>query len=391
MRIIGHVDMDAFFAAIEQRDNPALRGKPVIIGGLKHSPRGVVSTCSYEARKYGVHSAMPISKAVELCPHGIFLPGNMEKYRQVSEELQRIFASFTSLYEPVSIDEAYLDLTETYKKYSSLWELGRAIKDKIRGELGLTASVGIATTKSAAKIASDLEKPDGLTIVLPSDFDRIIGSLPVGKLHGVGKKTAERLEKMGIKTIIDIRKVGRKAMVSTFGKHGDWIYNLAWGIDPRLVEKEHTRKSIGRETTFPRDTADPEVVIKALDELCADVANRLQKRGLWGEAITLKLRTADFRTTTHTLTLKRPVAAKEDLSEGALLLLKKHWCRNESGHAPALRLVGVSVSDLTDVKQMNLFESHPLTKIDLLLADLNKKFGPGVVTTGNIESCEEKD
>lgn len=359
MRIIGHVDMDAFYASVEQRDNPSLRGKPVIIGGRKHSQRGVVSTCSYEARRYGVHSAMPIRKAAELCPKAIFLPGNMEKYRQVSQELQEIFAQFTPAFEPVSIDEAYLELSDAYKRYPSLWALGLALKQGIRQRLHLTASVGLATTKSAAKIASDLEKPNGLTVVMPGDFDRIIGVLSVRKLHGVGAKTAERLDKMGVNTILDIRKQGRKALIAAFGKHGDWIYNLAWGVDPRPVVTEHVRKSVGRETTFEQDLSDEPLLIKALEDLSTDISQRLQAKGLWGESITLKLRSADFTTTTHTLSVKRAISQSEEIFRGALLLFRREWTEKEPGNRPALRLIGVSVSNLTSVRQMNLFEELP--------------------------------
>ena len=355
MRIIGHVDMDAFFAAVEQRDNPRLRGKPVIIGGHKQSRRGVVSTCSYQARKFGVHSAMPIRQAVELCPQGIFLPGNMAKYRQISRQLYTILAEFTPLFEPVSIDEAYLDLSQCAQNYPSLWDLGLDLKKTIKQKLQLTASVGIASTKSAAKIASDLQKPDGLTVILPDEFDRVIGVLPVSKLHGVGTKTAQRLEKLGIKTILDIRKLGRKAMVATFGKHGDWIYNLSLGLDPRQVVREYTRKSIGRETTFDQDQRNPRILLQTLEELSSDIARRLQSQGLWGENVTLKLRTTDFVTTTRSLSVNRGIADQNEIWETARLLLEREWLNKKPEQRPALRLIGISVSNLTNIRQISLF------------------------------------
>lgn len=390
MRIIAHVDMDAFFAAIEQRDNPRLKGKPVIIGGSRHRPRGVVSTCSYEARKYGVHSAMPLAQAVRLCPHGIFLPGNMAKYRQVSAELQQIFASFTDLYEPISIDEAYLDLTDRYREYSSLWQLGLALKKAIRDQLDLTASVGIAATKSAAKMGSTLHKPDGLTIILPEDFDRIIGPLPVRSLHGVGAKTAERLENLGIRTVLDIRRFGRKAMISHFGKLGDWIYNLSCGIDPRPVEPRQTRKSVGRETTFDSDLNDEAEIKKTLKELAADVSRRLQAHHLWGETITLKLRDPDFTTTTHSLSVNYGINSADEISQAALVLLDRAWASIEPNRRKPLRLVGISVSNLSENRQLNLFTPPRESKVDRLLVDLNQQFGKGVITTGHLSPHDKR-
>ncbi len=391
MQIIAHVDMDAFFAAIEQRDNPRLKGKPVIIGGSRHRPRGVVSTCSYEARKYGVHSAMPIAQAVRLCPHGIFLPGNMAKYRQVSSELQQIFASFTEIFEPVSIDEAYLDLTERYQEYASLWQLGLTLKKTIQDQLGLTASVGIASTKSAAKMGSNLNKPDGLTIILPEDFDRIIGSLPVRSLHGVGAKTAERLDKLGIRTVLDIRSFGRKAMISQFGKLGDWIYNLSCGIDPRPVEPRQTRKSIGREITFDRDLHNEVEIKETLKQLAADISRSLQAHQLWGETITLKLRSPDFTTTTHSLSVNPGINSADEILQAALVLLDREWTSFNPSQREPLRLVGISVSNLTENRQLNLFTPPREAKVDKLLAELNQQFGKGIITTGHLPNTPDSN
>ncbi|MDD2702507.1 MAG: DNA polymerase IV [Candidatus Omnitrophica bacterium] len=265
-RYIVHVDMDAFFASVEQRDNPAYRGKPVIVGADPKGGhgRGVVSTCSYEARKFGVHSAMPISAAYRKCPGAVFLPVDMEKYRCVSLRIFEVFRSFASRVEEVSIDEAFLDISDTYQLCGSPVDVCRAIKERVRKETGLTASVGLAPTKMAAKIASGFGKPDGLVEVTGEKLLDFLHPLDAGKLWGVGEKTRALLNSLGIKTIGDMAKRSREELSRLLGKNGEWLWEMARGIDTGEVENERDAKSIGNETTFEKDTRDRKEILAEL-------------------------------------------------------------------------------------------------------------------------------
>jgi DNA polymerase-4 len=382
MRIIAHVDMDAFFAAIEQRDDPRLAGRPVIIGGRKDTPRGVVSTCSYEARRYGVRSAMPLAEAARLCPHGVFMPGNMAKYVSASRKLNRILAGFTPLIEQVSIDEAYLDLSEIAGDSDQLRAIGERIKTAIRKQLSLTASVGMGESKFVAKLASDLQKPDGLTIVMPEDFDRIILPLPLERLHGVGAKTAARLKSLGLRTVEDVRNLPVPALEAACGKYGRTLHDLCRGIDPRPVETSYEAKSVGREVTFPKDVANPEALKKVLAQLAQSVANRLAKESAWGRTVTLKVRFPDFTTWTRSKTLEQPFGDRETILQLAEHLLE--GVRRESGRAnPAFRLVGVSVSHLAPFRQIDRFVTGRGRTVDKLLSDVKSRFGPGSIRLGS--------
>jgi len=271
-RKIIHIDMDAFYASVEQRDDPALRGKPVIVGGTIKE-RGVVAACSYEARKFGVRSAMSTAKAMQLCPQAILVHPNFDKYEKVSGEINEIFHEYTGLVEPASLDEAYLDVTENEKGIASATEIAKQIKQKIYEKTRLTASAGVSYNKFLAKIASGFKKPDGLTVVAPKDADAFISKLAIGNFHGVGKVTEKEMHNIGVRTGLDLKKKTMEELTEHFGKSGEWFYNLGLGIDDSPVEPNWERKSIGRETTLPEDITDMEKIREILEELCFEVEN----------------------------------------------------------------------------------------------------------------------
>ena len=339
MRKIIHIDMDAFFASVEQRDHPELRGKPVIVGGSPEH-RGVVSTCSYEARKFGVHSAMPTKTAMRLCPDGIFMPGDFRRYRRVSRQVRRIFHEVTDLVEPVSIDEAYLDVTENKLGEPSAVKIARYIQQEIFNRTELTASAGVSYNKFLAKIASDYHKPAGLTVITPENAGALLDALPIGKFHGIGQVTAKKLESINIRTGADLRKLDLAVLLSMFGKVGHYYYQIVRGIDERLVEVGNVAKSVGRETTFPEDCADLRHIRIVLRTLARNVAHTLQRKDLQGCTVTLKLRYNDFSTITRSVTLERPVRSGERIGKEAVALLDK----TEAGKRP-VRLAGVTVSN----------------------------------------------
>ncbi|MCJ7680465.1 MAG: DNA polymerase IV, partial [Candidatus Aminicenantes bacterium] len=312
-RYIVHVDMDAFFAAVEQRDNPALQGKPVIIGADPKGGkgRGVVATCSYEARKYGIHSALPISTAFKKCPHGVFIPPSGEKYSRESEIIFTILRRFSPDVEPVSIDEAFLDISGSFILFGSPEETCRKIKASIRSETKLTASVGMAPNKVTAKIASDLEKPDGLVIVSQDNLLSFLHPLPVSRLWGVGQKTRDALKHHGILTIGDLARQDKAVFIQTFGRHGEHAWDLANGIDPREVRAVSPAKSYGHEHTFDTDTRDRVLLLNILMDLSEKVSRRLRKAGEKGRTVTLKIRFSDFKTYTRRTTLDTPTNFSE--------------------------------------------------------------------------------
>ena len=376
MAIIMHVDMDSFFAAVEQRDNPELRGKPVIVGGHRDSKRGVVSTCSYEARKYGVHSAMPIAQAVKLCPHGIFIPGNHKKYAAVSRQIRSVFYEFSPVVEIVSIDEAFLDMTGCEHLYESLEDLGRAIKRRIFETVSLTASVGIGPNKFVAKLASDYRKPDGLVVVRPQEVWDWLAQFPVKKVWGIGQKTAEVLASWQVYTIADLRRCSRETLVRQFGKQGYTLNQLARGIDHSPVEPEAETKSLGRETTFAEDIAAMSKLRQVLADLTAEVGYRLRRHGLWARTITLKLRYDDFTTITRSSSLPEPVNNDDDIFHTAYKLLV-----DNIGQRP-VRLLGVYVSQLTGFGQPSLFSDPRRERLTRLMDELNTRHGRPVLYKG---------
>lgn len=340
VRKIVHVDMDAFYASVEQRDRPELRGKPVIVGGTP-SGRGVVCTASYEARRYGIRSAMPATQAARLCPDGVFLRPDFERYLAVSRQVREIFHRFTDLVEPLSLDEAHLDVTENKVREPSATRIAEAIRAAISGELHLTASAGVAPNKFVAKVASDVNKPDGLLVVPPSAVEAFVRDLPVRRIPGVGPVTERSLKRVGIRTCRDFLDHDEQTLREWFGPSGRRFRNLARGIDPRPVEPNNVRKSVSIEDTFGRDLESMEESLVELDLLCERLAERLIRHDLTGRTVTLKVRYDDFRTVTRSRTLDHVVREKRALVEATAALVTE----TEIGRR-AVRLIGVGVSGL---------------------------------------------
>ena len=299
-RTILHVDLDAFFAAVEQRDRPELRGKPVVVGGGGPNQRGVVSAASYEARTFGIHSAMPLREAGRRCPDAIFLPVDGRKYLHVSREVMAILRRYTPLVEPISIDEAFLDVTGSRELFGDGPTIARAIKDTVREEVQLTISVGVATTKLVAKIASDLEKPDGLVVVPPGDEAAFMAPLDIGRLWGVGEKTATALREYGVRTMGDLAALPMDLLERRFGKHGSTLADRARGVDAdRVVGEGEAAKSVGHEHTFDVDTSDREMIERTLLAMADGVSGRLRASGVRASTVTVKIRDSSFRTITR--------------------------------------------------------------------------------------------
>lgn len=369
---IMHVDMDAFFAAVEQHDQPELKGKPVIIGGSLEK-RGVVSTASYEARTYGVHSAMPIAEARRLCPRGIFLSGRHGRYNEISEKIYYIFLKYTPLVEKISIDEAFLDLTGCHRLFGSSIEIGKKIKEDIYNKLGLTASVGLAGNKFLAKLASDLEKPDGFFVVEEERVDEILEPLPVKKIWGVGKKIEEALKKRGISTIGDIKRLSLNELEAIFGKMGTQLYYLSRGIDNRRVEVDNEVKSVSHEETFSEDVSDLNQILSCLMRMSAKVSRRLRQKGFEGNTIFIKIRYGDFSTYTRRVTLTVPTDSTDKIySTGYQLLAREKLLQRP------VRLLGIGVSNLsrTSIKQLSLFSDNiKEDKLNKTIDVLKDKYG----------------
>lgn len=347
-RVIMHVDMDAFFASVEAVDNPKLKGKPVIVGGT--FDRGVVSTCSYEARKYGVKSAMPIYIAKAKCPCGIFLPVRMARYKEVSRQIFEIFYLITQYVEPVSIDEAYLDITNIKK---SPLDIAKYIKKEIRDKTGLTISVGISYNKFLAKLASDWNKPDGLKIITKDMIPKILFPLPISRVHGLGKKSVKKLNDIGVFTIEELYNLPLDILTEFFGKYGVEIYERIRGIDRRKVEVTRQRKSVGRETTLKVDTDDKEDLKQYLKEFSSSVSRELIKRGFSGKTITLKIKTSSFENHTKSKTLSSYISKEEDIYKESCDILDSLDLNSK------IRLIGVSISSLKEnkIEQMTIFHN----------------------------------
>jgi DNA polymerase-4 len=338
MRHILHADFDAFYASVEQLDEPDLRGKPVIVGGSA-VVRGVVASASYEAREFGVRSAMPMGRAMRMCPQGIRVSPRFERYHEVSRAVMQIFHDITPLVEPLSLDEAFLDVTELVTPDNSPRHIAFELKKRVEDELGLTISVGVATNKSIAKIASDMDKPDGLTVIAPNTEREFLAPLPVSKLWGIGPKTTERLNSEAIHTIGDMAAQDESWFRTRFGKNGPHIRALALGIDNRPVVVERETKSVSAETTLREDTGDPQALANLVKRLSERVANHLKRKELQGRTVKLKLRLSDFTTFTRQTTLNGPVDSLEHIVEAADGLL-----RPELQPGRQFRLVGVGVS-----------------------------------------------
>jgi DNA polymerase-4 len=339
-RKIIHIDMDAFFASVEQRDNPDLRGKPVAVGGS--GERGVVAAASYEARRYGVRSAMPSVTARRKCPELIFVRPRFEVYRAVSMQVRAIFAEHTPLIEPLSLDEAYLDVTESRQGIASATQIAQAIRAKIRAETGLTASAGVSYNKFLAKLASDHRKPDGLFVITPEMGPSFVETLPVRKFHGVGPATTARMNRLGIHTGLDLRAQTAAFLQRHFGKSGLYYHAIARGIDERPVRAEDIRKSVGAETTFPEDLTAFETMCAALQPILDKVWRHCESAGIRGRTVSLKVKFADFQQITRSRTLPVPVGSRTDLERVAFDILSR-----EMPPRKAVRLLGVTLSSLT--------------------------------------------
>jgi DNA polymerase-4 len=338
MAAILHADFDAFYASVEQRDDPTLRGKPVVVGGDPET-RGVVAAASYEVREYGVHSAMPMKTAMRLCPHAIRVPPRFEVYRDVSRQVMEIFRVVTPLVEPLSLDEAFLDVSNRVDDEWTPERIARGLKVRIKKRTALTISIGVASSKSVAKIASDMDKPDGLTVVAPGTEREFLAPLPVGRLWGIGPKTQERLALEEITTIGQLAEQTTDWFAAQFGKAGTFFRDLSNGIDDRPVSVERRRKSLSAETTLAIDSGDAEQLTEIVERLSARVGGQLERRGLSGSTVKLKLRLEDFTTFTRQVTLDGPVSSPQDVGQAALEML-----RRELDPDRRFRLIGVGVS-----------------------------------------------
>ena len=344
MRHIIHADLDAFYATVEQLDNPELLGKPVLVGGRPEN-RGVVATASYEARPFGVRSAMPMRTAVRLCPQGIVVRPRFTRYREMSRQVMEVFREFTDLIEPLSLDEAYLDISGAVDQAEGRWPLGVALelKRRVKEETGLTVSVGVSVSKSVSKIASDLDKPDGLVVVPPGDQAEFLAPLPVGKLWGIGPKTAERLQAEGVDTIGMLAEQSPEWFQRMFGQRAEAVRLRAIGLDDEPVHTERITKSVSSETTFPDDIGDPAELRRVLGELADGVADSLESKGLQGRTVTVKMRLADFTTFTRQTTLLAPSSDSEPIRETAWRLFSAELTAGRT-----FRLLGVGVSNFSE-------------------------------------------
>jgi DNA polymerase-4 len=354
LRKIIHIDMDAFFAAVEQRDNPGLRGKPIIVGG-RPDARGVVATCSYEARKFGIHSAMPSSLAYRLCPEALFIKPRFEVYKEVSAAIRIIFSEYTDLIEPLSLDEAYLDVTDASLCRGSATLIAREIKEKIRMQTGLTASAGVSYNKFLAKIASDLDKPDGLYLITPEQGPEFIEQLAIGQFHGIGKATEKKMHDLGIHTGRDLKQWPLASLVRHFGKSGHYYYDIARGIDDRAVRNYRPSKSVGVEITYQDDLDNPAVILEQLRLLLDKALARLALKQMSARTLTVKLKYYNFVQITRSRTLPYPITREENMDALLAGLLKD----TEAG-VKKVRLLGVALSSLqaaepAEHRQQDLF------------------------------------
>ncbi len=386
-RWIMHIDMDAFYASIEQLDNPELKGKPVIVGG---GDRGVVSAASYEARRFGVRSAVPIFQARRLCPQGVFVPVRMQRYKEVSRRIMEVLSRFSPLVEQASVDEAYLDASGLDAIFGPVRELGQSVKDAVFGECSLTCSVGLAPVKFLAKIASDMDKPDGLTVLEPQDLPALLAALPVSRIPGVGHKTLELLKNTGVHTCGDVRRYPKEFWQRRLGKAGESLYDRAGGVDPRPVVPFEPPKSESAENTFEVDTLDREVLERWLLRQSERVGASLRRQGLAGRTVTLKAKYADFTQVTRARTLDQPFNGTRLIYETAVALLR------ELNPKRKLRLIGVGVSHFgggKEARQLSLFSeseqqdaarSGKDAALDKTLDELRERFGHRAVVRGKL-------
>lgn len=375
-----HVDLDAFFAAVEQLDDPSLRGKPILVGG--DGPRSVVSTASYEARPYGCRSAMPMQVAKRLCPHAIVVRPRYERYRELSDQMFAVLDRFTPLVQPMGIDEAFLDVAGSERLFGTGEQIARLIKRQVREETRLTISVGVAPNKFLAKLASDLQKPDGLTVLNAENIDTILPPLPISRMWGIGPKTAKRMMEMGLRTFGDIRRQPVEQLIERFGEEGEHWHHLVFGRDERTVTPDREAKSISQEQTFGIDLVEPEELRAVLLEQTEQVARRVRKHGFFARVVTVKIRDGEFHTITRRQTLETPTDATRPMWEMARHLFDT-WA-HESFRP--VRLIGMGVSGFAgDEPQMPLFPDQQLDKqrkLDTALDAINERFGGKTIHRG---------
>jgi nucleotidyltransferase/DNA polymerase involved in DNA repair len=390
-RLIAHVDMDCFYAAVEVMDDLSLKGKPVIVGADPRGGegRGVVSAASYEARTFGVHSAMPVSTAYRLCPHGVFLPGRMRRYEEVSDRIMEILGTFTPLIQQISVDEAFLDLSRCRRILGTPEIIGRKIKDRIRQQTGLTASVGMGSNKLVAKVASDLKKPDGLVIVPAGTEAAFLAPLPLRKLWGIGPKTEEKLKsRFRVETIGQLAALPEEKLEKVFGVMGSYLHQRAIGADDEPVSDEHQAKSIGREHTYDQDTGNREELLSTLLYLCDDVASRIRAGGARPKTLTLKLRYSGFETHTYSHTPGSLSPVTRQLFGLAKELLLKNWEATRK-----IRLIGISASNFGESpQQTGLFDQQEsgdakAQRVEQAVDKVRKKLGrKAIVRAGTLDS-----
>ncbi len=386
-RAIIHIDLDAFFVAVERLDDSSLSGKPVIVGG-RPEVRGVVASASYEARKFGIHSAMPTAEALRRCPQLIVVSGHRGRYAEMSDRVMAVLGDYTPLLEPISIDEAFLDVTGTEPHYGPPTQLARTIQDRIEAELKLSASLGVASNKLLAKVASDFRKPHGITVVPPGEEAAFLAQLPIRKLWGVGEVMGRELARLNITTVGDLARVPREELIARFGAAaGESLSRGSHGVDDSPVTPEHEAKSISREETFARDIRDPEVLRRELLRLSDEVAWRLRRYNLQARTINLKLRYGDFSTLTRQATPADPVDSGPVIYAHVLTLFEKAWDRRP------LRLVGVGGSNLVQPgRQLRLFEQedHRQAQLDAALDRIRAKFGSSAIRRASLMDDPEE-
>jgi len=358
-RFILHCDLDCFFAAVEERDNPEYQGKPVIIGAdpKKGKGRGVVSTCNYEARKFGLHSALPISKAYRLCPQGIYLSPNFKKYQKASKEVMAIIRNHSSAFQQVGLDEAYIDVSEICSNFNQVHDLAKSIQIDIFQKVGITLSIGCATTKSIAKIASDYNKPNGITIVKPESMNDFLKDLDITRIPGIGKKSKVYYNKKGINVIGDIINTPLYVMVEKFGKSGEWVWKIANGLDKREVKEFHEdRKSISKERTFYEDTDDLKEILSKLEDINERIHNIINKHNIYYRTITLKVRLEGFLTYTRSRSVSYPIQDKNKVLKVVIDLMQEFFKIKKK-----VRLVGIKLSNLS--KDFNVLQTNILNYV----------------------------
>ena len=378
--MIIHIDMDAFYASVEERDDPSLAGKPVIVGGDPQK-RGVVSAANYVVRQFGVHSAMPCAQAKRLCSQAIFIRPRMSYYVDISQQMREIFHRYTPLVEPLSLDEAFLDVTQSERLHGDTRTIAKKIKSEIAAELNLTASVGVAPNKFIAKIASDFDKPDGFTVVEPDQLNHFLEPLPVSRVWGIGKRSQSRLSKRGIHTIADLKAQSESSLQSLFGSNSERLWELARGIDERPVVSDREAKSFSHETTFAEDITDMDELLTIASSLTELVAQRLRRHQRKGRTVNVKIRFAGFHTITRSITLDAATHSTSELWQAASQLITHALSERKF----AVRLIGMGVSNIDshDEQQMSLFQSDDKhSDLDEIADQINQRFGGRAVRRG---------